>query len=105
MYLTPNLHGIDEYKTVNATIPKATPNGEYLLRVEHIALHMAMQANKAQFYLSCSQIKITDGGSGTPGPLASLPGAYKSNDPGILVNINTMAPESYVGPGPAVWTG
>lgn len=63
----------DEYKTTNATIPKSTPDGEYLLRVEHIALHMAMQANKAQFYLSCSQIKITGGGSGTPGPLVSLP--------------------------------
>jgi hypothetical protein len=98
---------VDEYKTPNTTIPKATPDGDYLLRVEHIALHMAMQANKAQFYLSCSQVKITGGGSGTPAPLAALPGAYKSSDPGILVDLGkyTSNPGDYVGPGPAVWSG
>ncbi|KAG7285604.1 hypothetical protein NEMBOFW57_010233 [Staphylotrichum longicolle] len=93
------------YETVNATIPSNTPDGEYLLRVEQIALHMAMQANKAQFYIACSQIQITGGGNGTPGPLVALPGAYKSNDPGILVNINAMQPDAYQPPGPAVWSG
>ncbi|KAF2177465.1 lytic polysaccharide monooxygenase [Zopfia rhizophila CBS 207.26] len=97
--------GQNEYKTTNATIPKSTPDGEYLLRVEHIALHMAMQPNKAQFYLSCSQIKITGGGSGTPGPLVALPGAYKTNDPGILVNLQNIQPSAYIPPGPAVWSG
>lgn len=66
---------------------------------------MAMQANKAQFYLSCSQVKITGGGSGSPGPLAAFPGAYKSTDPGILVNLGAIAPDAYQPPGPAVWTG
>lgn len=66
---------------------------------------MASQENKAQFYLACSQIRITGGGSGTPGPLVSLPGAYSSRDPGILVNLYTMAPESYQPPGPKVWQG
>ncbi|KAK0614893.1 glycoside hydrolase family 61 protein [Bombardia bombarda] len=97
--------GQNGYNTVNATIPSSTPSGEYLLRVEHIALHMAMQANKAQFYLACSQIQITGGGSGTPGPLVSLPGAYKSTDPGILVNLNAIQPSAYQPPGPAVWSG
>lgn len=59
MVLTASL---DEYKTINATIPVATPGGEYLLRVEHIALHLAMQANKAQFYLGCSQTWDQDHG-------------------------------------------
>jgi hypothetical protein len=93
----------DEYKTTNATIPKATPDGEYLLRVEHIGLHMASSANKAQFYMSCSQVKITGGGNGTPGPLVALPGAYKTSDPGILVNLNKVT--TYEPPGPPVWTG
>ncbi|KAH8843678.1 hypothetical protein MCOR27_001559 [Pyricularia oryzae] len=99
--------GQNEYTLVPATIPKNIPNGEYLLRVEHIALHMASQANKAQFYLSCSQINVSGGGSGAPGPLVSFPGAYRSADPGILVNLNTVAtsPASYVAPGPAVWRG
>jgi len=95
----------DTYQTVNATIPTSVPDGEYLLRVEHIALHMAMQANKAQFYLACSQIQITGGGKGTPGPLVSLPGAYKSSDPGILVNLGAIQANAYQPPGPAVWPG
>ncbi len=95
----------DEYKTTNATIPASTPDGEYLLRGEHIGLHMAMTLNKAQFYLSCSQIRITGGGDGKPGPLVSLPGAYHSDDPGIYVNLNKVTPDSYVPPGPPVWTG
>ncbi|KAI1405342.1 glycoside hydrolase family 61 protein [Hypoxylon fuscum] len=95
----------NEYVTDNATIPAATPAGEYLLRVEHIALHQAMQPNGAQFYLSCSQIKITGGGSGTPGPLVALPGAYKTNDPGIQVNLGAIQPNAYIPPGPAVWSG
>ncbi|GAB1313667.1 hypothetical protein MFIFM68171_03877 [Madurella fahalii] len=97
--------GQNTYTTVNTTIPASTPSGEYLLRVEQIALHMASQPNRAQFYLACSQIEITGGGNGTPGPLVALPGAYKSNDPGILVNLYNMQPDSYQPPGPAVWRG
>jgi hypothetical protein len=68
---------------------------------------MAMQANKAQFYLSCTQVKITNGGAGSPGPLAAFPGAYKSTDPGILVDLNKYSskPSDYQPPGPAVWSG
>ncbi|KEZ40577.1 Uncharacterized protein SAPIO_CDS8490 [Scedosporium apiospermum] len=95
--------GQNEYVTTNATIPDSIPDGEYLLRVEHIALHMAMQPNKAQFYLSCSQIEITGGGSAIPAPLVAFPGAYSSNDPGILVNLGSIGPDSYQPPGPAVW--
>ena len=87
------------------TIPSTLAPGEYLLRVEHIALHMAMQPNQAQFYIACSQIKVTGGGSAVPSPLVSLPGAYSSNDPGILVDLYKIAPEDYVSPGPAIWTG
>jgi hypothetical protein len=95
----------DEYKLVDATIPAATPDGDYLLRADQIALHMAQRSGGAQIYLSCSQIRITGGGNGTPGPLVAFPGAYKASDPGILVNLLNIAPDSYVPPGPAVWTG
>jgi hypothetical protein len=90
--------------TASVTIPKATPSGEYLLRVEHIALHSASALNGAQIYLSCAQVKVTGGGSGTPAPLVAFPGAYKADDPGLKVNIYS-GQTSYSPPGPAVWTG
>ncbi|UPX13772.1 uncharacterized protein EKO05_0004271 [Ascochyta rabiei] len=90
--------------TASVTIPKATPSGEYLLRVEHIALHTASAINGAQIYLSCAQIKVTGGGSGTPGPLVAFPGAYTAGEKGLQVNIYG-GQTSYTAPGPAVWTG
>lgn len=67
------------------------PSGDYLLRIEHIALHGASNTNGAQFYISCAQITVTGGGSGTPSPLVAFPGAYKSSDPGIKVNIYSVS--------------
>ena len=56
--------------------------------------------------ISCGQINVTGGGSGTPGPLVAIPGVYTGNvrwlhsslprvaltfahlqEPGILINI------------------
>jgi len=91
--------------TVDFTIPKSLPSGEYLVRVEHIALHSAGSTGGAQFYLSCAQVKVNNGGSGTPGPLVAFPGAYKADDKSILINIYYPVPTSYTPPGPAVWTG
>ncbi|OAL06131.1 hypothetical protein IQ06DRAFT_313294 [Phaeosphaeriaceae sp. SRC1lsM3a] len=90
--------------SVTANIPKNLPSGDYLLRIEHIALHQASNAGGAQFYISCAQLTVTGGGSGTPGPLVSFPGAYSANDPGIKINIYSGV-RSYTPPGPAVWTG
>ncbi|KAJ4984313.1 fungal cellulose binding domain-containing protein [Stagonosporopsis vannaccii] len=87
------------------TLPKSLPAGEYLLRAEHIALHSAGSSGGAQFYISCAQIKVANGGSGTPGPLVSFPGAYKASDSGILVNMYYPIPTNYKPPGPAVWKG
>ncbi|KAI5791788.1 glycoside hydrolase [Peziza echinospora] len=87
------------------TIPKSTPNGQYLLRFEHIALHSAGSANGAQFYISCAQIKIINGGSGNPSPKVSLPGAYTPTQNNIMINIYYPVPTSYTVPGPAIWQG
>jgi len=86
-------------------IPSSLPSGDYLIRVEHIALHSASSAGGAQFYLSCGQLTVTGGGSGTPGPLVAFPGAYTPTDPGIKINIYYPVPTSYTPPGPAVWQG
>ena len=90
---------------VNIRIPPCVANGEYLLRVEHIALHSASAVGGAQLYLSCAQISVSSG-SGvirTPG-LVSFPGAYKATDPGIKFNLYYPVPTSYINPGPAVAT-
>ncbi|KAH7093407.1 glycosyl hydrolase family 61-domain-containing protein [Paraphoma chrysanthemicola] len=86
------------------TLPKSLPNGDYLLRVEHIAMHGAYTLNGAQHYLACGQITVTGGGSGTPGPLVSFPGAYKPTDPGILYNMYA-SDKTYINPGPKIWLG
>jgi len=91
--------------TVTFTIPKTIPTGQYLVRMEAIALHSASTFGGAQFYISCGQLNITGGGSGKPGPLVSIPGAYTGNEPGILINIYYPIPTSYTQPGPAVWHG
>ncbi|CAG7846720.1 Probable endo-beta-1,4-glucanase D Short=Endoglucanase D; AltName: Full=Carboxymethylcellulase D; AltName: Full=Cellulase D; Flags: Precursor [Serendipita indica DSM 11827] len=91
--------------SVSVTIPRSVPSGEYILRVEHIALHSASSTGGAQFYISCAQIKVTGGGSGNPGPLVSFPGAYSASDPSILINIYYPVPTSYTPPGPSVWQG
>lgn len=48
----------------------------YLVRMEAIALHVASTFGGAQFYLSCGQVNVVNGGSGTPGPTVAIPGVY-----------------------------
>jgi len=90
---------------VSVKLPSALPSGEYLFRVEHIALHSASSAGGAQFYISCGQINVTGGGNGSPGPMVAFPGAYKATDPGLMINIYYPIPKTYTLPGPPVWTG
>nr|QYF11365.1 LPMO9A [Pleurotus djamor] len=89
---------------VTFKIPDCIPSGEYLLRVELIALHGAGSYPGAQFYMSCAQIRVTGGGSAVPGPIAHFPGAYSGTDPGIKLSIYWPPVTSYTIPGPAVFT-
>ncbi|KAJ3561083.1 hypothetical protein NP233_g10416 [Leucocoprinus birnbaumii] len=91
--------------TVTFTLPQSLPNGQYLVRMEAIALHAAESYGGAQFYISCGQINVTGGGSGNPGPKVAIPGVYTGNEPGILLNIYYPIPATYTQPGPAVWRG
>ncbi|KAF7343859.1 hypothetical protein MSAN_01967200 [Mycena sanguinolenta] len=90
---------------ISFTIPPATPSGQYLIRTEHIAIHSASYYGGAQFYIGCAQVTVTNGGTGTPGPLVAFPGAYTGNEPGILINIYYPIPANYTQPGPPVWSG
>jgi hypothetical protein len=88
----------------NASLPKTLAAGNYLLRHEIIALHLANSLGGAEFYPACAQIKVggSETGAPTPDELVSIPGAYSDNDPGIfdLDIFNTSAP--YVFPGPPI---
>ncbi|KAI0526664.1 glycoside hydrolase [Xylaria bambusicola] len=87
------------------TIPQCLANGDYLFRIEHVALHSASSTNGAQFYISCAQITVSGGsGSKTPSNLVSFPGAYKSSDPGLLINIYNNGGRTYQPAGPSVFT-
>lgn len=58
-------------------IPECIEEGQYLLRVEMLALHGAGNYPGAQFYMECAQINVV-GGSGAKSPsTVSFPGAYK----------------------------
>ncbi|KAK7192958.1 hypothetical protein DPSP01_005166 [Paraphaeosphaeria sporulosa] len=88
---------------IAAKIPKDTPNGEYLLRAEHIGVHRS-HVNQPEHYVSCMQIKVQGGGNGTPGPMVKFPGAYKATDPYANFSIYNGR-KAFPMPGPAVWTG
>ncbi|KAH6682293.1 fungal cellulose binding domain-containing protein [Plectosphaerella plurivora] len=88
---------------LTATIPKNTPSGEYLLRVEHIGIHRS-HVNQPEHFVSCVQVKVTGGGNGTPGPMVKFPGAYKSTD--AYANFSIYGGhKTFPFPGPAVWDG
>jgi len=94
----------DLQQSYTYTIPAALPNGDYLLRVQQLAIHNPWPAGIPQFYLECAQITVTGGGSGTPGPLVSIPGFIDGTEPGYTVNIYSDF-TNYTVPGPAVWAG
>ncbi|EAU80739.1 hypothetical protein CC1G_04849 [Coprinopsis cinerea okayama7 len=91
--------------TIEFNLPSSLPSGQYLVRIENVALHGASGFGGAQWYLSCAQINVQGGGNGTPGPLVSIPGVYNGREPGVMLNIYWPIPTSYVQPGPAVWRG
>ncbi|KAL2198242.1 glycosyl hydrolase family 61-domain-containing protein [Corynascus similis CBS 632.67] len=82
------------------TIPKCIKNGEYLLRIQSLAIHNP--GGTPQFYISCAQVNVTGGGNATPSPTAKIPGAFKATDPGYTANIYNNF-HSYTVPGPAVF--
>lgn len=62
------------------TIPPKLAPGEYLLRHEILGLHVAETRMGAQFYPSCTQIRVTAGGTTQLPSGIALPGAYNPDD-------------------------
>ncbi|RYP48205.1 hypothetical protein DL768_005865 [Monosporascus sp. mg162] len=84
-----------------SNIPRCIPSGEYLLRIQSLAIHNP--GATPQWYMSCGQVKVQGGGNTNPSPTASIPGAFKATDPGYTVNIYNPDFKSYTVPGPAVF--
>ncbi|KAG8694868.1 hypothetical protein FRC09_009539 [Ceratobasidium sp. 395] len=94
----------DNLTSYTFKIPATLPAGEYLIRIEHIALHNAASSGP-EFFISCAQAKITGTGNKAPTTLVAFPGAYTGKEPGLTLDIYWPVPASYTQPGPAVWVG
>jgi len=90
-------------KPATITLPSSLAAGNYLLRHEIIALHLATEIGGAEFYPSCAQLSVGGNESGKPSEdeLVSFPGAYKEDDPGIFVP-DVFGDGKYDFPGPRV---
>jgi cellulase len=69
------------------TMPSCVAPGQYLMRIELLALHSAYSSGGAQFYMSCANLQITGSGTKTGDKTVKFPGAYSASDPGIMLNI------------------
>jgi hypothetical protein len=86
---------------VNYTIPACLFPGYYLVRHEIIALHNAYKEGGTQFYPGCHQSQVSGTGLTVPGDLVAFPGAYRSDDAGVLYSQYSQLP--YTVPGPKVF--
>ncbi|RYO89989.1 hypothetical protein DL762_002938 [Monosporascus cannonballus] len=92
----------------SVVVPPGLTPGEYLLRHEILGLHVAGTRMGAQFYPSCTHIRVTQGGSTKLPSGIALPGSYSPDDKaGILVELwrINQGQVDYTAPGGPVWSG
>ncbi|KAH7128616.1 fungal cellulose binding domain-containing protein [Dendryphion nanum] len=97
-----------EERAINFTIPRTTPPGLYLMRVEHF-LPSAL-FNQSQWFVSCAHVEILGLGGGQPTGFVRFPNAYKADDPSVWFHEEGTSrfPKDirvYVEPKPSTWTG
>lgn len=90
---------------VSFTVPETLPNGQYLVRGEHIGLHGAHNG-EAEFYYATAQLEVT-GSSATsiPGTPVSIPGVYQSTDDAVNFSLWGTSTSYNLIPGPDVIPG
>ena len=117
MFVCPNLASttdfffnhllLDDGGVDTVTIPSNLAPGNYLIRHEIIALHLATQRRGAEFYPACTQLRIGGSQTGKPADseLVSFPGAYSDDDPGIYDPdvYNPAVPYQFPGPNVAAF--
>ncbi|KAI0781073.1 glycosyl hydrolase family 61-domain-containing protein [Trametes elegans] len=91
-------------KTYTINLPDDLAAGNYMLRNEIIALHLATEKGGAEFYPACMQLKV--GGDATGAPDSSeevtFPGGYSDSDPGIFDPNVFDTNAKYTFPGPKI---
>jgi hypothetical protein len=90
---------------VSFKIPAGVPDGEYLVRAEHIGLHGA-HGGEAEFYYGCAQVSVSGGSGSLPtANLVKIPGVYKKADPEVNFSVWGGNKEYFLkGPGPELAT-
>jgi len=69
-------------RDVNFTIPKSTPPGKYLVRVEHF-MPTDEEPPYQQFYINCALVEIRgQGGGAWPVEGVKFPGSYRADGEG-----------------------
>jgi hypothetical protein len=100
---------LNEHLAMNVTIPKTTPPGKYVLRIEQWLpsnLH-----GQSQWFVNCAHVEIVGPGGGSPGPFVRFPNAYSEDEQAVW--FHNEDPDKgyvrdaleYVMPKPDVWTG
>ncbi|KAH9908522.1 glycosyl hydrolase family 61-domain-containing protein [Xylariomycetidae sp. FL2044] len=87
---------------IDFEIPAEVPAGQYLVRIEHIALH---RPSGTEFYMNCAQVEVTNDAAGLEAAdTIQFPGGYTSSDPGFSPNFSIYSgATSYDFPGPEVF--
>ncbi|KAG6370607.1 glycoside hydrolase family 61 protein [Boletus reticuloceps] len=91
-------------RPANVTLPSTLQSGQYLIRHEIIALHLATTMGGAEFYPSCTQVNVSGDqvGIASTNEEVTFPGGYSDNDPGIYDPTVFDTPVQYTFPGPPV---
>ncbi|CAG7561979.1 unnamed protein product [Fusarium equiseti] len=91
--------------SVHFKIPSTLPDGQYIVRGEHIALHGA-HGGEAEFYTACAQLEISgNSASSIPGTSVKIPGVYKQDDPAVNFSLWGSSTAYDLTPGPDVIPG
>jgi hypothetical protein len=87
---------------IDVQIPPETPSGQYLVRIEHLALH---RPSGTEFYFNCALVEVTNQGNAVePTDLVQIPGVYSSDTEGLSPNYSIYSgATSYPMPGPAIF--
>ncbi|KAM0540301.1 hypothetical protein ACHAPJ_013621 [Fusarium lateritium] len=87
---------------IDFSIPSEVTSGQYLVRIEHLALH---RPSGTEFYFNCAHVEVQNSGNGQkPTDVVRIPGVYDSKTEGLSPNYSICnGATSYPMPGPAVF--